>query len=131
MILTRLQGGLANQLFQWAYGRHISNKYNLKFYVDLEFYNQNIPGTTKRSYSLSKFPNINSEVFDRYNLTTNKSFQQLSDNFIFSDFNFNTNYNYYLNGYWQSEKYFLESSDLIRNELSLVIFLVSCNPIFY
>lgn len=118
MIITKLQGGLANQLFQWAYGKHISNKYNLKLYVDLEFYNQNIPGNTKRLYSLSKFPNINTEVFDRYNLTTNKSFLQLSDNFIFSYFNFNTDYNYYLNGYWQSEKYFLESSELIRKELS-------------
>ena len=118
MIITKLQGGLANQLFQWAYARHISNKYNLKFYVDLEFYDQIIPDTTKRSYSLSKFPNINAEVFDRYNLTTNKSFQQLSDNFIFSYFNFNPDYNYYLNGYWQSEKYFSESSELIRKELS-------------
>lgn len=52
MIITKLQGGLANQIFQWAYGRHLSNKYNVELYTDLNFYNQHIPGVTKSTYSL-------------------------------------------------------------------------------
>jgi hypothetical protein len=118
MIITKLQGGLANQLFQWAYGRHLSNKYNVELYTDLSFYNQHIPGTTKRNYSLSKFPNINTLAFNPSNLSNGKNFQKLSDNFKFNELSYDNNYNYYLDGYWQSEKYFLESSDLIRKELS-------------
>ena len=118
MILTRLQGGMGNQIFQWAYGRHLSNKYNLELYIDLIFYNQHMTGTTKRSYSLSKFPKIKSEIFNTSILSNSKTFQQLNDNFKFNELTYNNNFNYYLTGYWQSENYFLESSDLIRNELS-------------
>ena len=118
MIITKLQGGLANQIFQWAYGRHLSNKYNVELYTDLNFYNQHIPGITKRNYSLSKFPNINTSAFNPSNLSNAKKFQKLGDNFKFNEFSYDNNYNYYLDGYWQSENYFLESSDLIRKKLS-------------
>ena len=118
MIITKLQGGLANQIFQWAYGRHLSNKYNVELYTDLNFYNQHIPGVTKRNYSLSKFPNINTSAFNPSNLSNAKKFQKLGDNFKFNEFSYDNNYNYYLDGYWQSENYFLESSDLIRKKLS-------------
>ena len=118
MIITKLQGGLANQLFQWAYGRNLSNKYNVELYTDLSFYNQHIPGTTKRNYSLSKFPNIDTSAFNPSNLPNAKKFQKLDDGFKFNELSYDNNYNYYLDGYWQSENYFLESSDLIRSELS-------------
>lgn len=118
MIVTKLQGGLANQLFQWAFGRHLSNTYNLELYNETSFYDRYIPGTTKRKYSLSKFPNINTPVFNSNNLSNGKSFLKVNDNFQFNKFNFDEKYNYYLDGYWQSEKYFFESMDLIKNELS-------------
>jgi hypothetical protein len=50
MIITKLQGGLANQLFQYAYGRHLSNKYNVELYTDLSFYSQHQMVKTFKNY---------------------------------------------------------------------------------
>ena len=115
MIITKLQGGLGNQLFQWAFGRNLSNEYGVELFTDISFYNQNIQSI--RNYSLSKFPNLNTPVFNSINLSNHKSFLKVVDNFQFQKLHFDDNYNYYLEGYWQSEKYFLRSIDLIKNEL--------------
>jgi hypothetical protein len=32
MIISRLQGGLGNQMFQWAYGRSLEVKYGKKMF---------------------------------------------------------------------------------------------------
>lgn len=114
MIVSKLQGGLCNQIFQWAYGKHLSVKYNTPLYLDIAYYKQNLPGTTKREYSLNKFPNL-------INIDTKFSSDKLlgvSDDFNFKELKYNSNYDYYLSGFWQSEKYFIESSDIIRKELS-------------
>jgi hypothetical protein len=116
MIITKLQGGLGNQLFQWAFGKHLSNLYNLPLYIDTNFYKQDILGVTKRNYSLNKFPKISVELIE--NLKQNgKQFIQVNEPNSFTKLDYNQTYNYYLNGYFQSYKYFLESSDLIRTEL--------------
>lgn len=118
MIITNLQGGLGNQIFQWAFGRHLSDKYHVPLYIDVNFYKQNITGVTKRIYSLSKFPNINFDFIENV-LINGKEFLVFNEPYKFEKFEYNfSNNNYHLNGYFQSEKYFLESSDIIRNELS-------------
>jgi hypothetical protein len=120
MIITKLQGGLGNQLFQWAFGRNLANLYNTPLYLETYFYKSDIPGVTKRDFSLNKFPYLN------YNLTDNLEnngiqFLRFSEHPFFTNINYNSSYNYYLDGYFQSEKYFIESSDIIRNELSPTI----------
>jgi hypothetical protein len=114
MIITKLQGGLANQLFQWAYGKYLSEKYNTSLYLDIDFYQSQF-GVTQRSFSLPKFTNLNYDLLPKNisipNLIT------LSDNFNFQELNYDSNLNYYLNGYWQSEKYFYQIEDIIRNQL--------------
>jgi hypothetical protein len=123
MVITKLQGGLANQLFQWAYGKSLSEKYNTPLYLDLSFY-QNQFGVTKRDFSLNKFPNLKYQILpsDRnisnWSTESNKNkISNLSDNFIYSKLNYEEDSHYYLNGYWQSEKYFTEVEDIIREEL--------------
>lgn len=114
MIITKLQGGLANQLFQWAFGKSLSEKYNRPLYLDLNFYNNQV-GVTKREFSLNKFPNL------KYNAdipNINSPVIRLSDDFIFREYNILDNYTYYLDGYWQSEKYFKNIESTIRQELS-------------
>jgi hypothetical protein len=117
MIISKLQGGLGNQLFQWAFGRHLSNKYNVPFYIDTNFYKQDIMGVTKRSYSLDKFPNLKC-IFIESAVNNGKQLLRFNEPSRFTKLEYNESNNYYLDGYFQSEKYFLESSDLIRNELS-------------
>ena len=117
MIITKLQGGLGNQMFQWAFGKHLSNKYNVPFYIDANFYKQDIMGVTKRTYSLSKFPNLKSSFIESA-VNNGKEFLRFNEPSRFTNLEYNESNNYYLDGYFQSEKYFLESSDLIRSELS-------------
>jgi hypothetical protein len=114
MIITKIQGGLANQIFQWSYGKFLSEKYNTELLLDLSFY-QNQSGVTKRIFSLNKFPNLTYKIFQ--GITNNNQTLAVNDNFNYTELNYNSNYNFYLNGYWQSEKYFIEIHDLIKKEL--------------
>ena len=38
MIIIKIQGGLCNQLFQWAFGYSLSKKFGVKDYYDISFY---------------------------------------------------------------------------------------------
>ena len=123
MIITKLQGGLANQIFQWAYGKYLSEKYNTPLYLDVSSYLNQV-GITKREFSLNKFPNLkyqflpNERNISLWSTEPEKTkIQTLSDNFNFSELDYDNNSHYILNGYWQSEKYFKGISDIIRNEL--------------
>ena len=122
MIITKLQGGLANQLFQYAYGKALSLKYNTPLFLDINSYS-NQSGITVRNFSLSKFPNLKYEIApNEKNLSfwTNenkKYLNNLSDNFIYKELNYNEDSHYYLNGYWQSEKYFKSFRTEILQEL--------------
>jgi hypothetical protein len=124
MIIVKLQGGLGNQIFQWAYGRFLSEKYNTPLYLDLIFFQNNI-SDTKRLFSLNKFSKIKFQILPKDRNISNLSnepekikLQQLGDNFIFNELYYEDDTHYYLDGYWQSEKYFKEIKDVIKSELS-------------
>lgn len=108
MIVSKLQGGLGNQLFQWAYIRSLSRNYEA--YLDKSIYTYNF----YRKYALDQFPNLFAPLLDR----DFRGFQRIGDDLIYRKIEFDPDCNYYLDGYWQSEKYFLECSDLIKSELS-------------
>lgn len=112
MIVVKLQGGLGNQLFQWSCGLGLSKKFNKDFFLDLNFYN-NQTGNTFRNFSLTDFPFFNYKKFEGIN--TEKI--HLTDNFIFNNFDCSQNKVYYLDGYWQSEKYFSNIRPLILDYL--------------
>ena len=120
MIVVKLQGGLGNQLFQWAIGKNISCKYNVPLYLDTGFYKSNIPSVTKREFSLNKFPLLKYELTDNM-VDDGNQFLIFSEQPFFTNINYNPSYNYYLDGYFQSEKYFIESSNFIIDELSPTI----------
>jgi hypothetical protein len=115
MIISKLQGGLGNQLFQWAYAKSLSIDHNIEFFLDLSFYNLQT-NVTKRSYELKKFPNINAPIIN----TSVSNFIRLTDDFHYRKTNFDVSrYSYFLDGYWQSENYFKKNEELIKKELSL------------
>ncbi len=116
MIITKLQGGLGNQMFQWAFGKHLSHQYNVPLFLETSFYKQNIPGVTKRSFSLNKFPNLKYELVENAK-DNGRQFIKFSEPSSFSELSYNPSYNYYLDGYFQNEDYFNISSDIIREEL--------------
>jgi hypothetical protein len=112
MIISKLQGGLGNQLFQWAYGKSLAVKNNTNLVLDTTFYSNQI-GNTHRNYELNKFPNF---IYQNPDIEF-KETKYIIDNFHYKEFHYDENYNYYLNGFWQSEKYFSNFSDLITEQL--------------
>jgi hypothetical protein len=118
MIIVKLQGGLGNQLFQWAYGKSLSLQLDQSLYLDLSFLNIRIPGITKREYELYHFDKIQDEIVQSlsdHNLS-NFRYQKITDD---TDKHNNKNANYYLDGYFQNEKYFIEFEHQIRNLLQI------------
>jgi hypothetical protein len=112
MIITKIQGGLGNQMFQYAYGKNLSSKYNTELRLDKRFYDYQ--GMPKREFGLNKFPNIFTNTDMNFSLTGQT--YKIDDDFKYKDLTNPLNDNYYLDGYWQSEKYFKESIDLIRED---------------
>jgi hypothetical protein len=115
MILKRIQGGLGNQMFQWAFGRNLSIKYNRELLIDKSFYNYQ--GELVRYFSLNKF-SLNCVEINQSNINKFKSntVKVLSDPNYFVDYILSENENYFLDGYWQSEKFFSENEDIILKD---------------
>jgi hypothetical protein len=109
MIITKLQGGLGNQLFQWAVTKSLSIKYNTEYYFDNYYF------SLKKNDDVSKFT---LDIENIVNININNYVGKLPiiyDDFIHKDISDNS----ILDGYWQSEKYFIEIEDIIRNELEI------------
>ncbi len=113
MILIRLQGGCLNQVFQWALYRSLKIK-GCEVYLETSFFNEQ----SFRRFELSNFHNLRYEIYSGQN--NGKTFQQIGDSFIYQDFanTLSKDNNYFLNGYWQSEKYFKDIEHIIREELA-------------
>lgn len=126
-------GGLGNQMFQYAIGREISNRNKVPLKLDLTFLNDKTfrPNFTYRDLELNKFKflleyatNEEVEYFNKQNTYFNNlKFRlglknnnlYLSENKYIYNFN-NLGDNLYLDGFWQSEKYFKNIRNLIIND---------------
>ena len=105
MILTKLQGGLGNQLFQWAATKSLSIKHNTDYAFDFSYFNSN-----QWSLELNKFKKIILKQFNGSVLLNT-----ITDDFYFKKIENNS----FLDGYWQSEKYFNKINHLIREDLKI------------
>lgn len=126
MIIVRLKGGLGNQLFQYSVAKQLSVKHNIPLKLDLSFLELEADASdyTKRHFELDKFK-INAEISTpeeverlmqkgRRNLF--KKTQIRERRFGLFKVNLKIRNDCYLNGYWQSEKYFKDIKELIREE---------------
>ena len=139
MIIVKLKGGMGNQMFQYALGRALSIKNNVPLGLDLAFLLDRTPRSdfTFRNYDLDIF-NINAEIVSQSKVSflyknfkgkfgvyfdyLRRKFFKLSG--VEKKLNFNPGIlnmgsDIYLDGYWQSYKYFVDIEDIIRKDFAL------------
>jgi len=129
-ITTQIQGGLGNQLFQYATGKAISLRLKRPLHVDVDWFRQGHEGVTPRNLLLP-YLNLKYEI-DKVSSVFKppKRWQRIAqrilptNTYVLNDrpYRFNVSVNQfnpfrnqsvYLMGYWQSYRYF----ESIRNEL--------------
>jgi glycosyltransferase involved in cell wall biosynthesis len=114
MVIVKLYGGLGNQLFQYATARALAIRNNAILKLDAssgferDFY--------KRRYGLNCF-NIPENFASPEEIAASTYIKE--KHFHFDPQVCSLRGDVYLDGYWQSEKYFKSAEEVIREELSI------------
>ena len=131
MIIIKLMGGLGNQMFQYAFGKSLAIKNNIELKLDTSFLLDRTPHKKHfvfRDYDLSIF-NVDAIFATEKEVKelTQRTSSPFVDRILNQSIGFKKSYikdmglvfnsthltikdNAYLEGYWQSEKYFSEIS---------------------
>jgi len=153
MIIIRIQGGLGNQMFQYAMGRALSFLHNKKLYLDTSGLGKPIEGHLERGFMLDNF-NINALILSPEKLLSFKKgsfwrklsgkqkkyikqlvFEEVPENnspikdaqlivkhatyLFYPDIKEIKEGDIYLDGYWQSYKYFNSIKDILNKEFQI------------
>jgi len=128
MIISQLTGGLGNQMFQYALGFSLAKKLRTEF----KYKFVNFQGATPRNIEIdnlkiSSIPasptdlkeigyptNLLSKILSKFGLKASLVRSEKSFNFEKSALNLPDSS--YIQGYWQSEKYFIDFENDIRKE---------------
>lgn len=138
MIVVKLMGGIGNQMFQYATGRRVAKVNGTKLNLDTTNFDKNYPNTTSRNFLLKNF-NINANIASKKEIRYFKKYKKIHIrilghiyNTLFANdliyiteksygFNpeiLNLKDNIYLDGYWQSEKYFKDIRNILLQEFT-------------
>lgn len=133
MIIIKLKGGLGNQMFQYACAKHLAERNNDILKLDLGWYRGGIAaGDTVRSYGLDRFA-ISAQEASKDEIRSSggrpsaaarlikKIINRLRpiDSYIFDPKILERKGDAYLEGFFQSERYFKDIEFIIRNEFQL------------
>ncbi len=131
MIITRLRGGLGNQLFQYAAGRALAEHHKVPLKLDLytytkhpyrtfELHHFNIDALEASRGEVHRFTGTN--PITRYLNKRNNYFRCpgvfAQPHYHFYEDFFSLPADIYLSGYWQSEKYYANVIPLIRQQFT-------------
>ena len=131
MVIVKIQGGLGNQMFQYAFGKALAAKFHDELIFDLSAYKT----TNIRSLGLPEFGLELNELLpvehDRFFEIKNRILNKLgASNLGSHKVHFEKEYKYYpithnpaknifYFGYWQSPLYFENIADQLKKEFSL------------
>ena len=132
MVITKITSGLGNQLFQYALGRHLALVNKTSLWADLRYFHQEYATDTVRKFKLDRF-NVEYNILDSSpwlylskatRLLPGRSLRPLAETRHETDFHFDPAVVRpaapltILWGFWQSERYFAESTAQIRQDLT-------------
>lgn len=134
--VVRLKGGLGNQLFQYAAGRSVAHRLGLDLFLDTTLLDSPGPSITPWKYGLTPF-NVAAKVLShaesrKVGVPRSRAMTWLArrglplstKRYVFErSFSFDPVLRQcvgpmILEGYWQSEKYFLDVRDMLLSELA-------------
>ncbi|MEI8390618.1 MAG: alpha-1,2-fucosyltransferase [bacterium] len=114
MIVVKIIGGIGNQMFQYAVGLCLAEKNN----TELKLAISDFAKYGNRKFQLNVF-NINAEIATQDEIDKIKSENYRKEkHFHFDSKVLDLPDNVYLDGYWQSEKYFKDIETIIRKEFT-------------
>lgn len=135
MVIVKLIGGLGNQMFQYAMARRVAYVNNVPLKLDVRGF-QTEQGITPRQYELDVF-NIKAEIaapeeigqlldlkskknkLNQLFIPYYKQIRVAERHFQFDSRMLQLAGDVYLEGFWQSEKYFSDIENVIRNDLTI------------
>jgi hypothetical protein len=132
MVITKLFGGIGNQMFQYAFGRTLALKNNCALKLNLSFFEN----SDSRAFSLPHFstvldsatPSEIEQIIQKRSSKLNELTRKVlksrpyviyEKTLEFDPQNLETQKDVYVDGYWQSEKYFIRSSNQIREDFKI------------
>ena len=136
MIISNIYGGLGNQFFQYALGRKLSiyhdselkldiNKMKKYYLRDYLLFHYNINSGIANKNEIFLYKKIKSKIYNKIERKLFKFGINPYNNIYYEKYNFmfdpniiNFN-NIYIEGYWQSYKYFEDIKDTLMKDLSL------------
>lgn len=113
MIIVKLLGGLGNQMFQYACGRRLAHIHNTRLVLDSSGYAHH----PFRTYDLHCFA-LEAEIAACPDARNMLHIRERSMNFDAAILKLPDNI-FLCHGYWQSERYFSDARDVIRQDFSL------------
>lgn len=129
MIIVKIKGGLGNQLFQYALGRHVSQRFSVPLLLDISMYseynlhkyrlkNLNIKADIATNSEIEKLSGGNSlsaKLARKFKVLRKSSFRSEVHKFNY-DPKLVFGNNLYLDGYWQNQMYFIDIRDILLGE---------------
>ena len=136
MIITQLNGGLGNQMFQYAAGRRLAHLHDVELRMDVSVFEsyelrKYALGTYKIQQSFATSGEIEALTARKHGFIEQLIAKAMrkkpgialsyiqEKQFHFDPEILNLPDNVYLDGYWQSEKYFADIKNIIRKEFTV------------
>jgi hypothetical protein len=111
MIVSKIYGGIGNQIWQYAFGLAQSKKHNFELKLDIDILIYNPFNYTPYDFELVHFEGLNEEILTKLNLPVITE----DPSHLYKEYEIKENH--ILDGYWQDERCFESVKDELRKKL--------------